>query len=216
MKPGPLFYIAVPENDQGYTGPYDLVQMADFLRKKIISSETMTFCEGEAEWVPFGDRAQYIIAVEMPPDAVSMRLDALQEQEVAKRGPIPMPSVATMIKWGAIAVVVLLFGAVAYFVAAADTTTGICIAIACGGMALVGQALIFVKLLEEDWITRLLVIFVPFFDIYYFTANLDKYLPYFCAKYIGGILALAAFAGIASVDPVTAEQLQSVVGHPGL
>lgn len=216
MKPGPLFYIAVADNEQGYTGPYDLVQMADFLRKKIVSSETMTFCEGEQEWIPFGDRAQYSIAAEMPPDAVSQRLVDLKEQEEAKRGPIPMPSTATMVKWGAIAMAVLLVGAVVYFVAAADTPTGICIAVACGGVALVGQSLIFVQLLDETWLTRLLVIFVPLFDIYYFTTNLDKYLPYFCAKYIGGVLALAAFAGIASVDPTTAGKLQSVVSLPGL
>src|SRR5258708_38058095 len=121
-KPEPLFYIPVPENDQEVAGPYDLVQMAGFLRKKIVSAETLTSREGEEDWKPFGERPQYIIAMETPAGAESMHLEALKEKEEASRPAIPLPSTPVMIGIGVAGVVLLLGGVGVYFLAAADTT----------------------------------------------------------------------------------------------
>ena len=149
----------------------------------------------------------------MPPDAVSNRLVMLKEkEEAAKHGAIPVPSVETIIKVGAAALLLLVLGVVAYFVAAADVTTGILIAVVSGGAALVGVAFIGAHLIDEPWIVRLMVLFIPLFDIYYFTTNLDKYLPYLIAKYAGTVIGAAALAGMASVDAHQADEVKSILG----
>ena len=51
------------------------------------------------------------------------------------------------------------------------------------------------KVLQEDFLMILLVMVVPFFDIFYFVSNIDTYRPYLLAKYTGIALALAAAAG---------------------
>jgi len=211
MKPEALFYIPVPNDDEAVAGPYDLVQMAKLLRDKMITAETLTFREGEEQWKAFGQRSEFIIAQEMPADAVSMRLEKLKMQAEESGSALPLPSAASMIKLGGIALLLLVVGTGVYFVSAADTTTGFFLAVVGGTAALVGQVFILVKLLDEEWITRLMVAFVPLFDIYYFISNLDKYLPFFCAKYLGGILALAAYAGIASVDSSLADRMKAVL-----
>lgn len=216
MKQEPLFYIPVEHNDHEVSGPYDLVQMARMLRTKIITAETLTFREGEQEWKPFGERPHFALAQEIPADAVSVRSELIKEKEEAAKPPVPIPSAATMVKIGVMAVLLLIGGAIAYFISAADTTTGFLLAVGGGGAALIGQALILVKVLDEGWVTRLMVVFVPLFDIYYFLTNLDKYLPYFCAKYIGGVLAVTAFAGVASADPAMAEQMKAIVNMAGI
>jgi hypothetical protein len=63
--------------------------------------------------------------------------------------------------------------------------------------------------MDEDYVTILMVFLLPFYDIYYFLANFWDYLPYFCAKYIGGVLAAAALAGIACGDSSAASELRS-------
>lgn len=211
-KPEPLFYIPVPDNDHDVAGPYDLVQMAGLLRSKVVTAETLTYREGEQDWKPFGERPQYIIAVEIPVGADSMHLETLKLKEEATRPPIPLPSTGMMVGAGVAMVLLLIGGLVVYWVAAADTTTGFFMATGGGATALVAQAFILVKLMDESWLTRMMVLFVPLFDIYYFTANLEKYLPLFCAKYIGTIMALAAYAGIASVDSGMAEQMKALLG----
>ena len=216
MKQEPLFYIPVEHNDNEVLGPYDLVQMARMLRTKIITAETLTFREGEQEWKPFGERPHFVLALEIPADAVSVRSELIKEKEEAAKPPIPMPSTATMVKIGVMAVLLLIGGVISYFISMADTTTGFLITMGGGGVALVGQALILVKVLDEAWIVRLMVIFIPLFDIYYFLTNLDKYLPYFCAKYIGGVLAVTAFAGVASADPAMAEQMKEIFHMAGI
>src|SRR5476651_918871 len=99
MKPEPLFYIERAE--QNVAGPYDLVQMAGLLRKKIITAETSVRREGEEDWKPFSWHPQFIVAREMSPEAVSTRVDVLTEQaEEASQPPIPLPSAETLIKLG--------------------------------------------------------------------------------------------------------------------
>src|ERR1700678_4037129 len=90
MNTEPLFFIT---RDEGVVaGPYDLVQMAGLLRKKIITSETMTRLDGTDEWKAFSWQPQFIIVKEMPAGAVSERVDQLdQEAELARQGLIPMP-----------------------------------------------------------------------------------------------------------------------------
>ena len=87
MKPEPLFYI---ERVEGKSGPYDLVQMAGFLRKKIITEETPTCREGSDDWKPFCEHPQFIVAREMPPGATSKRTIELAEAEQAGDSPIPL------------------------------------------------------------------------------------------------------------------------------
>jgi len=77
MKPEPLFYIEQAE--QNVAGPYDLVQMAGLLRKKIITAETAVRREGEEDWKPFPGIPN-LASPEMPPDAVSTRVNALNEE----------------------------------------------------------------------------------------------------------------------------------------
>lgn len=195
MKKGPLFYIERPE--QNTAGPYDLVQMAGLLRRKIIKVDTMTRLEGEAEWRPFSQQPQFIVVSEIPQDAVSMRVDAMEE-EIQERSQslIPLPSAEFLVQAGVVGVALLAFAAGGYFLGRMDEMTGRVIVIGGGGIAAVAQVMILANLLDEDYITLLLVGFVPFFDIYYFVSNIDKYWPYFLAKYAGAILAFSAALGM--------------------
>ena len=178
------------------TGPYDLVQLAALLRRGQITSETPTFAEGEMEWRPFGDRAQFIVAKEMPKDAVfGHRQIAIDEEASAGKSIIPLPSKERWIQLGVWAVVFLISYAVVYGVARADAVTGICLFYLAGSAALVAQVFIYCKILDEDWMTIALIAFVPLYDLYYFASNLDKYLPLFAMKYGGITLAFAAHAG---------------------
>src|SRR5471032_1966910 len=87
MKQEALFYIERAE--ENVAGPYDLVQMAGLLRKKIITAETSVRREGEEDWKPFAWHPQFIVAREMSPDAVSTRVDDLNEQAAeGASGPI--------------------------------------------------------------------------------------------------------------------------------
>jgi len=197
MKPEPLFYIPVPGHEDEAAGPYDLVQMAGLLRQKIITTETPTRLEGEQEWKPFGDRHHFIVAKEMPPDAVSTRVIALTEAARASRSPIPLPSAEFLVKLGVMAVAMLLAGGISFFLAWVDQTMGIFLVVAGGCAALLGVAMIYVTMADESNWTICLVFFIPFFNLYYFLANFEKYLPYFYLEYLGLTIALAATAGMA-------------------
>jgi hypothetical protein len=67
MKSESLFYIQ--RTEENVSGPYDLVQMAGLLRKKIITADTHTRLVGEENWQPFSWQPQFSIAREMPADA---------------------------------------------------------------------------------------------------------------------------------------------------
>jgi hypothetical protein len=195
MKQGPLFYIARTEQD--VAGPYDIVQMAGLLRKKIITAETPVRLEDEQEWTPFGEHPQYIIVLEIPANAVSMRTEALNEEAQAPDTLIPLPSAETIMKLGGAAILLAVIGGLAFLVAKSDPTTGRVLMFVGGGISAIAQVLICIRLLDEDYITLLMMVFIPLFDIYYFLSNIWEYFPYFCAKYIGIILALGASAGMA-------------------
>ena len=197
MKQEPLFYIE--REEQTVAGPYDLVQMAGLLRKKIITAETSVRREGEEDWKPFSWHPQFIVVREMPPDAVSTRVDDLDEEEAARAsGPIPLPSAETLMKLGGMVLGSLLAGAGAYLIATLDVTTGYCLEAAGGAAALVAQCMIIARLLDEDFWTLILVFFVPLGDIFYFISNIWEYFTWFCVKYVGAAVAIGAAMGMAA------------------
>jgi len=197
MKPEPLFYVARDEHN--LAGPYDLVQMAGLLRKKIITGDTMTRLKGEDDWKPFGWQAQFSIVREMPPDAVSTRVVELDEKaEAAKQGPIPLPSAETLMKLGGMILGSLLAGVVAYLIARLDATTGGCLVVAGAAAVLVAQCMIFVRFLDEDYRTWAFVYFVPFGDSYYFICNFWQYYKWILVKYVGGAVLIGAVCGLAA------------------
>ncbi len=194
MPVRPLFYI---QREGAEAGPYDLVQMAGLLRKKIISSETQTRLEGEDAWIPLSWQPHFSVIREMLPDAVSMRLDELNDEALDRdRPPIPLPSRETVLRLGGMLLGCICAGVGAFCIARLDVTTGTLLLY--GGMAAFAVAicLIYAKLLDEDWWTIGLVWFVPFWDIYYFVSNFWQYFPLFCLKYGGLCVALGATLGL--------------------
>jgi hypothetical protein len=196
MKPEPLFYIA--REKQPVAGPYDLVQMAGLLRKKIITPETMTCLDGGDDWKPFAWQPQFSIVKEMPPDAVSTRVEALDEEAQAPRSLLPLPSAETLMKLGGMLFGALLAGVGSYLIARLDVTTGYCLEFGGGAAALVAVCMIMAKLLDEDFWTLLLVFFVPFGDIFYFICNIWEYFNWFCVKYVGAAVCAGAILGLAA------------------
>jgi hypothetical protein len=196
MKPEPLFYIERTEHN--VAGPYDLVQMAGLLRKKIITAETSVRMEGEEDWKPFSWHPQFIVAKEMSPDAVSARVDALNEEARTPSSPIPLPSAETLKKLGGLALGALLAGAGAFLIASLDATTGYCLEAAGGAAVLVAQCMILARLLDEDVWTLILVFFVPLGDIFYFISNIWEYFTWFCVKYVGAAVLAGAAMGLAA------------------
>jgi len=197
MKPEPRFYIAREPGQ--VAGPYDVAQMAGLLRRKIITGDTPTCLEGADDWKPFSWQPQFSIAREMPADAISSRMVELDEAAAeAQSGPIPLPSRETMVKLAGllIAAVVAFLGAL--FVASQDTTTGEVLAAVGGAAALVAQCMIMVRLLDEDYWTLGIVMFLPGGDIYYFLSNIWEYFTWFCVKYVGMAIAAGALAGLAT------------------
>jgi hypothetical protein len=197
MKPEPLFYIE--REGRVVAGPYDLVQMAGLLRKKIITPETPTRLEGEDGWKLFSWQPQFMIAKEMSPDAVSARVDELDEERAdASRPPIPLPSTETLMKLGGLVFGAFLAGAGAYFIARVDITTGYCLEAAGGAAVIVAVCMIIARLLDEDFWTLLFVFFVPLGDIFYFISNIWEYYTWFCVKYVGAAVCAGAAMGMAA------------------
>jgi hypothetical protein len=212
MKEEPLFYIPTPDNDQSVDGPYDLAQMAQLLRDNLISAETLTCRQGEEEWKPFGERPQFSVARQMPPEAVPAPSAGPEETEPAAEAPARSSSVGTLVMIGVSCVLLAIGGVLAYLVSATDEGMGIGFAGAGLVSGLTGCGFTLAHVMDETWGTRLKVLFVPFFDVFYFGPNLEKYLPFICAKYIGGVLALASIAGIASVG----SAWQSILSMTGV
>ena len=195
--PEPLFFI---QRDEGVVaGPYDVVQMAGLLRRKIISGETMTRRDGEDHWMAFAWQPQFALVRELPADAVSTRVVELDEAAAARaKGPVPLPSAETMLKLAGLAAGCLVAFAVAFALAWLDTTMAY---ILMGvGMAATAIAYCFIvaRLLDEDYWTLALVWFVPGGDIYYFLSNIWEYFAWFCLKYIGLAILAGAAAGLAA------------------
>lgn len=197
MKPEPLFYIQ--RDGEIVAGPYDLVQMAGLLRRKIITMETSTRREGEEGWMPFNWQPEFHVARDMPPGAVSTRTESLDEEaRAAASGPIPLPSQETVLKLAALMAGVVMAAAVAFVMARLDATTGCCLEAAGLGAVVVAQCMIMARLLDEDWMTLALITFVPMGDIYYFLSNIWAYFNWFCVKYIGMAVLVGAAAGLAA------------------
>lgn len=216
MKKELLFYIPSEHDETGVAGPYDLVQLAAMLRRRQISAETPVFQEADAEWKPFADRPQFIVAREMPADAVSHRQISLDEEASAGESMIPLPSKEQLVQL-AMAVILLLVGAViAYGVARIDAAAGICLFILASSVAAIAMLLIIFKMLDEDWMTMLLLGVVPLYDLYYLMANIDRYFTLLAFKYGGTALALAAYAGLASVASHQSDDVKSVLHMIGL
>ena len=125
--------------------------MAGLLRRKIINAETPTRLEVADEWKPFSWQEGFVIAQEMSPDAVSTRVEKLEEEAENARHPIPMPSRDTVLKLGGMVFGLLFTGAGAYLVAKADEFTGYCLLFAGGGAAMAAQCLIWARLLDEEF-----------------------------------------------------------------
>lgn len=195
MKPDPLYYVARAEGN--VAGPYDLVQIAELLRKKIITPETSIRLETSEEWKPLNEQSIYSIVLEIPKDAVSSRIDALNE-EAADQASIPLPSSETLIKLGTAAVAILIVGVLSYMIGKTSPTGGHILVMLGSVAAIYALCLIIFRLLDEDFLTLLLVFFVPFYDIFYFITNIWEYFPYFCMKYGGLVMAAAAAAGMAA------------------
>ena len=196
MKPEPLFY--VERGGQNVAGPYDLVQMAGLLRKRIITPETMSRLEGEDDWKPFSWQPQFGIAREMSPDAVSTRVNDLDDDAAARAsGPIPLPSRETVIRLSGAVLGALLLGGGSFVLARLDQTLGTCVLIGGLATAAIAQCFILARMLEEDFWTWLGLIFVPFYDLFYLICNFSIYARWLCVKYVGVAVALGAELGLA-------------------
>ena len=190
----PLLYI---QREGTEAGPYDLVQMAGLLRKKIITGETQTRQEGEDAWMPLSWQPQFSVIREMPADAVSMRLDELDEEAANRnRPPIPLPSRETLVRIGGMVGGCFCAGLGAYCLARLDGTVGHVLLFSGLAVALVAQCLTIAKVLDEDLFTLLLIFFVPGGDIYYFITRFWQYYKLFCVKYGGVCVAIGAALGL--------------------
>ncbi len=195
--PEPRFYIAREPGQ--IAGPYDVVQMAGLLRRKIVTGDTPTQLEGADDWKPFSWQPQFAIAREMPADAVSARMVELDEAAAeASSGPIPLPSRETMLKLAGLA-----GGAAAAFVVAllfawADVTCGWCLFVAGLAVGTIAHCMILARLLDEDYWTLGKVMFLPGDDIYYFLSNIWEYYTWFCVKYVGLATLIGSLAGLAT------------------
>jgi len=127
-----------------------------------------------------------------------MRIDRLNEEATAPSTPIPLPSGETLMKLGQAAVALFIMGGLSFLIAKSDLTVGYGLTIIGGGMAVGAQCLIIARLLDEDFLTIAMVSFIPMYDVFYFITNIWEYFPYFCMKYGGIVVAIAAAAGMAA------------------
>lgn len=205
--PEPLFYYAIEGQD--VAGPFDLVQMAGLLREGVIAPETLTYRDGEADWMPFLERPQYTIAREIPAGAISHRIVAQANQ--ASKAIVPLPSKATLFKLVQALLVLAILGTVGFFFGAGDKLVGTLMLLIGGAISAVAQCLIIVQVIDDGWITVALVALVPGMDIYYFVSNLDKYLAYFWVKYAGAAIAVGAALGLAYTAAATGDYDNSLL-----
>ncbi|MCE0498482.1 MAG: DUF4339 domain-containing protein [Methylacidiphilales bacterium] len=192
MNPGELFYI---KRDVKVEGPYDLVKMGDLLLEKSITADTLVRVEGSTDWQPFSKYPQYTVVRETSVDS-AVRLDKLNAEAEANAPLIPLPSKQTTINFAVRFFLLLFLGAAAYLAAWYDHTVGTVILLSGIATAMIAHCLILGQVLDEDFSTIGKVSLVPFYDIYYFISNLDKYFSSFFVKYLGMVVAIAAAAGM--------------------
>ena len=193
MNPTRLFI----QREGNEAGPYDLVQMAALLRKKIIDGQTPTRLDGEDAWMPFSWQPHFSVVREMRPDATSMRLDQLDEQTLDRRSPIPLPSREVLIQLTSFAAGCLLLGACAFLLAWSNAAVGTVALYAGIGLAVAAQLLIIFKMIDEDYIKLFLTMIIPLYDIYFFLCNIDRYYKLLAIKYAGICIALGSAWGLA-------------------
>jgi hypothetical protein len=195
-NPNPLLYI---QREGTEAGPYDLVQMAGLMRRKIIDGETLTRVEGDDAWKPFSWQPQFSVVREMPADAVSMRLDELDEAAADKdRPPIPLPSLETVIRISGMLVGCFCAGLGSYLLARLDPGLGTTLLYSGVAAVVIAQCLLYARVMDEDWLTMLQVFFMPGGDIYYYVSRFWQNFSLYCAKYGGAAIALGAMWGMAT------------------
>jgi hypothetical protein len=191
----PLLYI---RRDGAEAGPYDLVQMAGLLRRKIITGETPTRLEGEDAWMPLSWQPQFSVIREMPADAVSMRVEELDEEAMNRRSPIPLPSQETLMLLGAYVAGCLGLGTGAYFLAWLDAAVGTVLQYVGLGVAIAAQVMIISKMIDEDYLKLILMVFIPLYDIYFFICNVERYYKLLAVKYASMCICVGAAWGLAT------------------
>lgn len=65
------FYCAFEQTGEEVHGPFDFMEMASLLRTNHVTGDTITFVEGEEQWVPFKDRPDYHFAREVSAEAIA-------------------------------------------------------------------------------------------------------------------------------------------------
>ncbi len=191
--PKPLLYI---QREGTEAGPYDLVQMAGLLRKKIINGETLTRLDGDDAWKPFSWQPQFSVVREMSPDAASMRIEELDEEAMDRRSPIPLPSRETLMLLGAYLAGCLCLGAGAFFLAWLNAALGTVLECAGLGVAVAAQVMIIFKIIDEDHLKLVLMVFIPLYDIYFFICNVERYYQLLAVKYAAVCIGLGATWGM--------------------
>ena len=194
MTAGQLFYI---RREGAEAGPYDVVQMAGLLRRKIIDGDTPVRRQGQDDWKPFSWHPQFAVAREMPAGAASTRTDALDEEAGARAaGPLPLPSAETVMKIAAFFAAALLALGGAFLIAWLDPAMGQVVLVIGAGAFVVGQAMMLLKVLDADSRTMLSYYFIPGYDIYFVAANFWQIFPWLCLKYIGMAACFGALLGM--------------------
>jgi hypothetical protein len=208
-KAEPLFYYAL-DGDK-VAGPFDLVQMAGFLRAGVITADTMTLREGELDWQLFGHRSQFSVAREIPVDATSMHLESLHESESTPI--VPLPSRQTVLKLLKTAGLVGLLLVAVFFLSYEEPILGLVFLVGGCGASMIGYCLILARMLDEDGLTLLAAMIIPLYDVYYFMTNLDAYFSFFLLKYVGAMVVGVAGLAIASSSSPAAVPLKHLLGH---
>lgn len=197
MKPGPLFHI---QREGTEAGPYDVVQMAGLLRRKIIDADTPTRRSGDDAWKPFGWQPEFVVAREMPADAVSSRTVELDEEAGTRAaGPLPLPSAETVLKLVGFAVAVVLAFVAAFALAWLSPELGKILAVAGAGAILIGQAMVLVRVFDAEGQTALFYYLVPGYDIYFLAMNFWELFPWMSLKYVGAAVCIGAALGMGQV-----------------
>jgi len=194
-SPKTVFYI---QRDGAEAGPYDLVQMAGLLRKHIISHETQTRLDGDDAWMPLSWQPQFAVIREMSPAAESMHLDALDEDAMNRRSPIPLPSGEFLFQLVAFAVGCAVLATTAFVFAWMDVIVGTVLLYAGLGVALAASVLIVARIMDESWYKLALIVFVPLYDLYYIICNFEKYAILLAVRYAAISVALGAVFGLAA------------------
>jgi hypothetical protein len=189
-----LFYI---RREGTEAGPYDLVQMAGLLRKKIITPETQSRLEGDDSWVPLSWQPQFSVIREMPANAVSLRIDEIDEETLDRRSPIPLPSRESLVKLGALLAGCVCAGAGSFCLAWLAPAVGPAVIFIGIGVAIAAQILIIFRMIDENYLSVFLIGIIPGYDLYFFVTRFWRYFNLLAVKYLALSICLGATWGLA-------------------